>query len=89
MFLTVEIFVAAHASDRVCDFGGTFEDTLLAAASAKKSVQFVKGRTIDQASTPVIFLTMFLKSGNSFDYMKNLRNTKINDPKNNKQKHLA
>ena len=27
------------------------------------------------------FLT-FLKSGNTFDYMKNLRNTKINDPKN-------
>ena len=30
------------------------------------------------------FLT-FLKSGNTFDYMKNLRNTKINDTKN-KQK---
>ena len=33
------------------------------------------------------FLTFF-KSGNTFDYMKNLRNTKINDPKN-KQKHPA
>ena len=33
------------------------------------------------------FLT-FSKSGNTFDYMKNLRNTKINDPKN-KQKHAA
>ena len=31
------------------------------------------------------FLT-FSKSGNTFDYMKNLRDTKINDPKN-KQKH--
>ena len=30
------------------------------------------------------FLT-FLKSGNTFDCMKNLRNTEINDPKN-KQK---
>ena len=28
------------------------------------------------------FLT-FLRSGNTFDYMKNLRNIKINDPKNN------
>ena len=33
------------------------------------------------------FLT-FLKSGNAFDYMKNLRNAEINDPKN-KQKHPA
>ena len=31
------------------------------------------------------WLLIFLKSGNTFDYMKNLRNTKINDPKN-KQK---
>ena len=27
------------------------------------------------------FLT-FLKSGNTFDYMNNLRNAKINDPEN-------
>ena len=33
------------------------------------------------------FLT-FLKTGNTFGYMKNLRNTKINDPRN-KQKHAA
>ena len=33
-------------------------------------------------------LLIFLKSGNTFDYMKNLRNAKINDPKN-KQKHPA
>lgn len=49
MFLTVEIFVAAHASDRVCDFGGTFEDTLLAAASAKKSVQ-IRERAYNRSS---------------------------------------
>ena len=33
-------------------------------------------KTLDQ------WFLIFLKSGNSFDYMKNLRNTKINDPKN-------
>ena len=33
------------------------------------------------------FLT-FLRSGNTFDHMKNLRNIEINDPKN-KQKHPA
>ena len=31
---------------------------------------------------------IFLKSGNTFDYTKNLRNTKIKDPKN-KQKAPA
>ena len=31
---------------------------------------------------------IFSKSGNTFDYMKNLRNTKINNPKN-EQKYPA
>ena len=48
----------------------------------------VSERTNDfeHASIPLdqCFLT-FLKSGNIFDYMKNLRNTKINDiPRRNK-----
>ena len=33
-----------------------------------------------------LFLT-FLKSGNTFDYMKNLLNTKINDQKKKKKKN--
>ena len=33
------------------------------------------------------FLT-FLKSGNTFDYMKNLRNAKINDPKKKENKNI-
>lgn len=44
MFLTVKILVTAHASDRVRDFGGTFKNTFLAAAS-EKAFQFVKGST--------------------------------------------
>lgn len=35
MFLTVKILVTAHASDRVRDFGRTFKNTFLAAASEK------------------------------------------------------
>ena len=42
---------------------------------------------VNSVSLEQWFLT-FLKSGNFFDYMKNLRNIKINDPKN-KQKHSA
>ena len=40
----------------------------------------------------VLFLSLdqwfssFLKSGNAFDYMKNLRNIKINDPKNEQKR---
>ena len=32
----------------------------------------------------ILWFLTFLKSGNTLDYMKNLRNTKINDPKTNK-----
>lgn len=37
VFLAVEIFVAAHTSDRICDVGRTVEDTFLAAAPEKCS----------------------------------------------------
>ena len=48
----------------------------------------MKDKVVLNFDPPRQWFLIFLKSGNTFDYMKNLRNSKINDPKN-KQKHPA
>ena len=48
--------------------------------------KFLKEERRKRKTVLLLKYLTFLKSGNTFDYMKHLRNTKINDPKKKKKK---